>query len=177
MKRMNKEEFKEFVSQIQILLENMSKTQSKRFSIKTSPTDFEKLVVEASEILIREKGYHCTIDYTEGGHSFPDIVYNFSNKKYGIEVKSSISVNTPNNACAILGNSILGTTRIDVDDIYIMFIKINKNGCFMKHGRYEDSISDVVVTHSPRYKINLAQEPEDSFFAKSGISYEEMKSS
>lgn len=175
---MNKKDFKEFVGQLQGVLEYMSRTQSERFNRKTSPTDFEKLVVEASEILIKEKGYQCTINYTEGGHGFPDIVYAFcDNEKYGIEVKSSINVNTSDNSSTILGNSILGSTRIDVDDLYIMFIKINKNGCFIKYARYEDSVSDVVVTHSPRYKINLAQEPEESFFAKSGISYEEMNSS
>ena len=58
-----------------------------------------------------------------------------------------------------------------------MFIKVNKNGCFIKSARYEDSVSDVVVTHSPRYKLDLAQDPESSFFHKSGIKYNEIKSS
>lgn len=175
---MNKKEFKEFVNQLQVVIESMSRTQSERINCKTTPTDFEKLVVEASKILLKEKGYQCKINYTEGGHSFPDIVYNFcGNGIYGIEVKSSINLNSSDNSWIILGNSILGTTRIDVDDLYILFIKVNKNGCFIKHARYEDSISDVVVTHSPRYKINLVQEPKASFFAKSGISYGEMNSS
>ncbi len=146
-----------------------------RFSRSTSPAGFEKLVVEASRKVINDKGYDCIIDYTEGGHAFPDIVYNFRDAKYGVEVKSSTSANLPDNSWTTLGNSILGSTRIDVEDVHIIYIKVNKNGCFVNHARYEDSVSDVVVTHSPRYKINLAQNPEESFFARSGISYKQIK--
>lgn len=166
--------FAGFVSQIENVLDSMKHS----FSRSNTPTDFEKFVVEASKQVIEVNKYDCLIDYTEGGHSFPDIVFSFSDgKKYGIEVKSSTNANSSDNSWGILGNSILGSTRIDVNELYIMFIKINKNGCFIKSARYEDSVSDVVVTHSPRYKLDLAQNPTDSFFHKSGISYNEMKSS
>ena len=166
--------FASFVSQVEIALENMKHD----FSRSNSPTDFEKFVFDASKMVIEKNDYECTIDYTEGGHSFPDLVFSFSNgEKYGIEVKSSTNANSPDNSWSILGNSILGSTRIDVNDLYIMFIKVNKNGCFIKSARYEDSVSDVVVTHSPRYKLDLAQDPESSFFHKSGIKYNEIKSS
>lgn len=92
-------------------------------------------------------------------------------------MKSSTNANSADHSWTILGNSILGSTRIDVEDTYIIFIKINKNGCFIQSARYEDAVSDVVVTHSPRYKINLAQDPKESFFARSGISYDEIKNS
>ena len=171
---MNDFYFADFVSKIETVLDSMKN----EFSCSNSPTDFEKFVVEASKQVIESNQLDCLIDYTEGGHSFPDIVYSFGNgKKYGIEVKSSTNANSPDNSWGILGNSILGSTRVDVDDLYIVFIKINKNGCFIKSARYENSVSDVVVTHSPRYKLDLAQNPTDSFFHKSGISYNEMKSS
>lgn len=170
--------FNSFVELIVNQLKYMNEIEkNSRFSRTTSPTEFEKLVIEASEKVIKAKGYECTIDYTEGSHAFPDVVYNFGDTKYGVEVKSSTSANLPNNTWTILGNSILGSTRIDVEDLYIIYVKVNKNGCFVNYARYEDSISDVVVTHSPRYKINLAQNPEDSFFARSGISYMQLNDS
>lgn len=172
---MSTEEFKFFVELIVEELNN-SLIQNNRFKIsnKTTPTEFEKIVLKASELVKEKFEYNFSIEYTEGGHAFPDIVFNFNNVKYGIEVKSSTNANSSDNSWTILGNSILGSTRIDVEDIFILFIKVNKNGCFIKYSKYEDAVSDVVVTHSPRYKLNLSQKPEDSFFSRSGISYEEM---
>jgi len=155
-KSMDKNTFLDFVQKIEKKLKTMSNQQNDRFTQKTSPTEFEKLVIEASEVVIGEEQYNCVIDYTEGGHVFPDVVYTFDNEyKFGIEVKSSINANAPDDSWSILGNSILGSTRVDVADLYILFIKVNKNGCFVKSARYEDSVSDVVVTHSPRYKNQL----------------------
>lgn len=146
-------------------------------SNKTTPTEFEKLVVEVSNLVNEKFEYSFNIEYTEGGHVFPDIIYNYKNNKYGIEVKSSTSTNTSNNSWTILGNSILGSTRIDVEETYIIFFKVNKNGRFINYARYEDAVSDIVVTHSPRYKLNLSQKPKDSFFEKSGISYKQLNES
>ena len=171
-------DFTKFVEDIKNEIISMSKREPNRFTSKLSPTESEKIVVEASETIIKNQGIKCQIDYTEGGHGFPDIVYTLnSTERYGIEVKSSTSSNSSENNWTILGNSILGSTRVDVLDIQIMFIKINKKGTFVKNGRYSDSVADVVVTHSPRYKINLDQEPTESFFFRSGISYEDMKNS
>ena len=171
--------FCSFVNSITNQLEKMHIIESdSRFSRKTTPTDFEKLVVEASKIVMDTEKIDCEIDYTEGGHAFPDIVYTFDNKiSYGIEVKSSTQANASETSWSILGNSILGSTRVDVDDLHIVFIKVGNNGCFIKSARYEDSISDVAVTHSPRYKLDLNQSADQSFFSKSGISYDEMKNS
>lgn len=175
---MNKTTFLDFVVKVEEKLRVMSIEKKERFTRMTTPTEFEKLVVEASEYVINADNYNCEIEYTEGGHSFPDIVYTFDkNEKFGIEVKSSTNANSPDNSWTILGNSILGSTKVEVIDMYIMFIKVNKKGCFVKSARYEDSVSDIVVTHSPRYKINLSQEPKDSFFARSGISYDSVKDS
>lgn len=162
--------FSDFVKQVEERLRVMSFTQKEKFTGKTSPIEFEELVEEASEYVINTDNYDCEINYTKGGHAFPDIVYTFNkNEKFGIEVKSSTNANSSDDSWTILGNSILGTTKVEVIDMYIMFIKVNKNGCFVKSARYEDSVSDVVVTHSPRYKINLAQEPKDSFFVRIGV--------
>lgn len=176
---MDKQGFCSFVNSITKQLEKMHTIENdSRFSRKTSPTDFEKLVVDASKIVMETDNIACKIDYTEGGHAFPDIVYTFDDKvSYGIEVKSSTQANASETSWIILGNSILGSTRIDVDDLYIVFIKVGNNGCFIKSARYEDSVSDVAVTHSPRYKLDLNQSADQSFFSKSGISYDKIKNS
>ncbi|WP_028125401.1 hypothetical protein [Eremococcus coleocola] len=176
---MNSQKFSQIVEAIKKRLEFMYQTKTDpRFSRKTSPTEFEKLVVDASEIVLKEMEISCHIDYTEGGHAFPDIVYNFGgNNLFGIEVKSSTQANASNTSWSILGNSILGTTRVNVLDLHIIFIKVGDNGCFINSARYEDAVSDVAVTHSPRYKLDLNQNPEDSFFSRSGISYDDMKNS
>ena len=143
---------------------------------KTSPTDVEVLVKDAIIQVCKTLKIECQVEYVEGGHSFPDIVCRFSETSaLGIEVKSSIQPKSNNNSWTILGNSILGSTRIDVDDTYIVFMKLNKNGTFIKCKRYEDAVADIVVTHSPRYKIDLMQNSSDSFFNRSGISYNALK--
>lgn len=176
---MNDKEFKQFVDEITNQLSTMCNTdKDPRFSRKTTPTEFEKLVVDASKIVIENLNLNCDIDYTEGGHAFPDIVYQFENEvSYGIEVKSSTQSKASESSWTILGNSILGSTRVDVADLFIIYIKVGDNGCFIKNARYEDSVSNIAVTHSPRFKLDLSQSPSDSFFSKSGISYNELKES
>lgn len=143
---------------------------------KTSPTDVEILVKDAIIKVCKTLKIECQVEYVEGGHSFPDIVCRFSETSaLGIEVKSSIQPKSNNNSWTILGNSILGSTRVDVDDTYIVFMKLNKNGTYIKCKRYEDAVADIVVTHSPRYKIDLMQNSCDSFFNRSGISYNDLK--
>lgn len=176
---MQASDFSIFVEQVVYELSNMYENlQDPRFSRDTPPSGFELLVREASQKVILQNRLNCCISYTEGGHAFPDLVYTFNDMvSFGIEVKSSVSLNASNDSWVTLGNSILGSTRVAVEDMYLIFIKINKNGCFINHARYEDAISDIVVTHSPRFKINLSQKSHESFFAKSGISYGELQES
>ncbi len=171
-------DFFKFIDLLKIKLVHLIQTEPGRFSIKTTPTDFEKIVVFVSEEIIREQNLDMLIEYDEGSHTFPDIVFKFKNfSNIGIEVKSSTNINTPVDSWTTLGNSILGSTKVIVDDLFIMFFKVTKDGCKLKIARYEESVSDIVVTHSPRFKLNLNQDPSDSFFQKSGISYLELNSS
>lgn len=173
---MSSVDFAKFVNDIEKKISKMEITHPERFTSKITSTDCEKTVVMASVEVIKEQGLPCLYGYKEGGHAFPDIIYKFeSGEIYGIEVKSSVTAKTSEGNWEILGNSILGSTRVDVIDTYIIFIKINNKGVFIKSGRYSDSVADIVVTHSPRYKINLDQKPNTSFFARSGIPYNVIK--
>lgn len=118
--------------------------------------------------------------YSEGGHQFPDTVIKFSDgSTLGIEVKSSSKIS---NSWGILGNSVLGSTAVDVDDTYIILIKKSGESSFdLRCASYQDSIMNVVVSHSPRYTldlgVDLTEDPTKNFFNRSGITYESMKAS
>ncbi len=118
--------------------------------------------------------------YFEGSHQFPDIVIKFDDGyTLGIEVKSSSKVSKN---WSIIGNSVLGSTAVAVDDTYVILIKKSgKRNFDLRYAPYQDSIINVVVSHSPRYMLDLGvdlkADPTKNFFNRSGISYESMKSS
>lgn len=169
-KNMHEEKF------INLILKELESNKDKLLQKPTS-TNCEIAVCDAVKAVCQNNSLICNIDYTEGGHSFPDIICHLPNITIGIEVKSSIQPKNNNPGWTILGNSILGSTRKEVDENYLIFFKLNKNGLFIRSGKYEDAISDIVVTHSPRYKIDLDQSPSDSFFSRSNIRYEQLKKS
>lgn len=103
------------------------------------------------------------------GQKFPDIV---ANNYYGIEVKS-----TKQNHWKTTGNSILESTRIeDIQRIYMLFGKIH-NPIEFKCRLYQDCLYDVIVTHSPRYAIDMNLNQGDTIFDKVGIDYETIRQS
>ena len=98
--------------------------------------------------------------------SFPDIIVN---KFYGVEVKS-----TEKNQWTSTGSSILESTRdINVERIYLTFGKLGKPVQFLSRP-YEECMSDIAVTHYPRYKIDMRLKKGETVFDKIGISYEEL---
>lgn len=97
------------------------------------------------------------------GQRFPDIVVK---KYYGVEVKS-----TSQNHWSTTGNSVLESTRVEnIERIYLYFGKL-VNPIDFRWRRYEECLKDVVVTHSPRYLIDMELKPKDTIFNKIGIPY------
>lgn len=71
---------------------------------------FEPCVKRAVEKALLALGLPDRVDYTPGGHGFPDLVLeDAAGKRFGIEVKSSTG---SGNSWRINGNSVLGTTRV-----------------------------------------------------------------
>ncbi|MFA5340040.1 MAG: hypothetical protein WC317_07850 [Candidatus Omnitrophota bacterium] len=99
-----------------------------------------------------------------GKHSFPDIYI----WPFGIEAKF-----TAGDAWVTTGNSITEATKIkDLRQVYIFFGKKGKkNKSDIMFRLYEDCLSDIVVTHSPRYKINMELPKGDNIFGKMGTTY------
>lgn len=98
------------------------------------------------------------------GQKFPDII---ANNYYGVEVKS-----TKQNHWKTTGNSVLESTRIDnIQKIYMLFGKIHEPIEF-KFRPYEECLYDVIVTHSPRYAIDMNLEEGKTIFDKISMKYD-----
>ena len=93
-----------------------------------------------------------------GGQKFPDIV---AKKYYGIEVKT-----TTQNHWKTTGNSVLESSRVkDVERIFMLFAKLASPIEF-RCRPYEECLAEVVVTHSPRYLIDMNLELGKTIFDK-----------
>lgn len=102
-----------------------------------------------------------------GGQKFPDIV---ARKFYGIEVKT-----TTQNHWKTTGNSVLESTRVnDVERIFMLFAKLS-NPIEFRCRPYEECLSEVVVTHSPRYLIDMNLPTGNTIFDKMNTSYDTLR--
>jgi len=101
------------------------------------------------------------------GHRFPDIV---AKKYYGVEVKT-----TTGKAWTSTGSSIVESTRVEnVERIFLLFGKLSEPIAF-KVKPYEDCLSDIVVTHSPRYKIDMKLLKNETIFEKMNVDYDSFR--
>lgn len=103
------------------------------------------------------------------GASFPDIV---AKKMFGVEVKS-----TEKNHWQSIGSSILESTRDqNVERIFMTFGKLGIPVEFLSKP-YEDCLSEIVVTHYPRYRIDmqLQEKHEKTIFEKMAVDYDDIR--
>ena len=102
-----------------------------------------------------------------GGQKFPDIV---AKKFYGIEVKT-----TTQNHWKTTGNSVLESTRVEnVERIFMLFAKLASPIEF-RCRPYEECLSEVVVTHSPRYLIDMNLPIGNTIFDKMNTTYDTLR--
>jgi len=102
-----------------------------------------------------------------GGQKFPDII---AQKFYGIEVKT-----TTQNHWKTTGNSVLESTRVtDVERIFMLFAKL-ANPIEFRCRPYEECLSEVVVTHSPRYLIDMNLPLGKTIFDKMNTPYDTLR--
>lgn len=141
---------------------------------KKSTSEISKLAGNKLEPFIKEimteqaigSVFENTIELISG-QKFPDIV---AKKYYGIEVKS-----TTQNHWKTTGNSVLESTRVeDVERIFMLFGKLGKPIEF-RYRPYEECLSEVVVTHSPRYLIDMNLPFGSAIFDKMGIEYDALR--
>lgn len=175
--KMNSNAFIKILNETVDLLYLWARNMPEKITSCKSGDDFELVIRDAvSEVLINHQLFpQLCIDYTPKSHRFPDIILTLSGKRYGLEVKSSGS---KNKSWKINGNSILGSTRApDILETYVIFGKYNKDNLAFKIRKAEECVENVVVTHSPRYLLNMELPQGQSFFEKSGISYDQISTS
>lgn len=171
---MTSEMFARLVEEIREYLEHIAATNPGLIAACRNGEDFEVCVRDATAAVLERNGINAEIQYEQGSHTFPDIVLVFDNgDTFGIEVKSSTGTSR---SWKINGNSVLGSTKEDVIDTYVMFGKTTLGHQAFRCKRYEDCVADVAVTHSPRYRIDMDLTPGTTFFDKSGLSYQQISS-
>ncbi len=135
--------------------------------LKSGGIKFEELVLEALKDASSGTEFDGTIRLVSG-LKFPDIVLEAGG--VGVEVKS-----TTQNHWTTIGNSVLESTRIpDIEKIFLMFGKLAEPIDF-KVRPYEDCLKEVIVTHYPRYEIDMELPAGQTIFDKLGKSYDEIR--
>ena len=130
---------------------------------------FEKVVFDTIKILLSntKESFENWIPTLVSGKKFPDIVLQVNeSEKFGVEVKTS-----KGDDWKTLGGSIMESTRVDgVTHINVLFAKLNP--FMVRHKPFELSVSDVAVTHSPRYLIDLDVSPDKTIFKRINSDYD-----
>lgn len=126
----------------------------------------EKLLVEISSATpFRKEDIRLV-----SGHCFPDIM---ATDFYGVEVKQTVSKHWTST-----GSSIVETTRSPwVDRIYMLFGSLGQEPPAFLCRPYEDCLSEIAVTHSPRYLIDmrLKEKGEKTIFEKLHTTYDQFR--
>ena len=157
-------EFASFMAQVDQFL-NDDATRREDYYLSRNGAMLEEDVANAMITCAKGTPFEGSISLVSG-HKFPDII---AKKYYGVEVKSS------KNGWESTGSSIMEGTRIDgVERIFMTFGKLEKPVSFLSKP-YEECLSEIAVTHSPRYKINMHLSPGETIFDKIGIPYDTLR--
>ena len=135
--------------------------------IRSSGTKLEGLVLRALETSAKKTEFDGSIRLASG-QKFPDIV--LASGGMGVEVKS-----TTQNHWITTGNSVRESTRLpDIKKVFLMFGKLAEPVDF-KVRPYEECLKEVLVTHYPRYQIDMNLGAGQTIFDKIGKSYDEVR--
>lgn len=133
---------------------------------------FEWETAKAISTAESELHLNWIIDYKDNSHRFPDIVAQINHDhSIGIEIKTIAS---EKKGWKTLGGSILESTKMPgLERIYVLCAK-QPPAFAMMLKPFEDCVCGVQVTHSPRYVLDLGQQPSESLFVKIDKSYQEV---
>lgn len=166
-KNVENTEFESLITLTTNTLQETAKNQNERY-LTLLGNKLENEVFDVMSTCAVNTPFENTIQLVSG-QKFPDIV---ANNYYGVEVKS-----TKQNHWRTTGNSVLESTRIeDVQHIYMLFGKIY-NPIEFRCKLYQDCLYDVLVTHSPRYAIDMNLNIGETIFDKLGVDYDTIRKS
>jgi len=160
----NREEFDSLIKSTLLTLNSKAKSSKKVATLLGRR--FEPFVKDVMTDLAVGTPFENTIELI-GGQKFPDIV---ARKYYGIEVKT-----TTQDHWKTTGNSVLESTRVEnVERIFMLFAKLASPIEF-RCRPYEEVLSEVVVTHSPRYLIDMNLKKGETIFDKINLPYDKLR--
>ncbi len=135
------------------------------FCKKATPFEVERIVESAFK-------HVCIPPFCEtdirlvSGHIFPDII---AKGNYGVEVKTSTT-----GGWKSTGSSIVESTRPeDVKKIYMLFANLSGQHAEFECKPYEQCLSGIAVTHSPRYLIDM--QGKETIFDKIDTPYDSFR--
>ncbi|WP_282802663.1 hypothetical protein [Bombella apis] len=159
------EEFRNILERTNERLNECAKYRSEYF-IKRNAQLLEEDVADSLKEQSLGTSFENTIEIISG-QRFPDIV---ARQCYGVEVKSS-----KDDKWITLGGSVNESTRVKgIEKIFLIFGKLTDPVEFRMRS-YEECLSEVVVTHFPRYKIDMNLENGQTIFDKMGTTYDEIR--
>ena len=159
-------EFAHFMRLTESWLNEASESDKQIFR-KCNGTEMEHIALKALKDVAPQTSFCANNIKLVSGLHFPDIQ---AAGHFGVEVKS-----TKSDSWTSTGSSIVESTRIpDVSRIYMLFAKLGGNTPEFRCRPYEQCLSNIAVTHSPRYLIdmNLADNGEKSIFEKMEMDYD-----
>lgn len=126
---------------------------------KIKGTDFEKIVYEE----LREVG----IDDDKISHSvrkFPDFIIDDDARQIGVEVKK-----TDADKWDVPGGSVYESLRNQIEETFVLMGKFGGTP-EARIRKYEECISDLTVTHSPRFHLKMDLPSGEDYLTKNGAS-------
>ena len=148
------EKLKKMVYQVQKKLEVEKGPDTK----KMSGAEFEQIVYET----LVESGFDEG-DITHRSQKFPDFIITDQDtgKKIGIEVKK-----TDSSKWEIIGGSIYESLKNDIEDTYVLMAKLGGVRPEVRLRKYDECISDLKVTHNPRFYLDLDLDVGEDFLTQ-----------
>lgn len=159
-------EFAHFMRLAESWLNDASESQKAQFR-KYNGTEMERIALKALKDVAPQTSFSVDSIKLVSGLRFPDIQ---AAGHFGVEVKT-----TKSDSWTSTGSSIVESTRIpNVSRIYMLFAKLGGTTPEFRCRPYEQCLSNIAVTHAPRYLIdmNLADNGEENIFEKMSVDYD-----
>ncbi|KGN83949.1 hypothetical protein [Porphyromonas sp. COT-290 OH860] len=161
----HRQEFKKLLDLLVIELKHEAKKNPQKYK-NLLGNRLERVTYEILCRLANGTPFDGSIELVSG-QNFPDII---ANKHYGLEVKT-----TKSNHWKSIGSSVAEGTRVEgIERIFMLFGKMNPPIEF-RCRPYEECLASVVVTHSPRYTIDMTLGKGETFFDKIKIPYDKLR--
>jgi len=163
----------EVLELIRTKIESINPLEDKFLRSKGNDNGFEELFPLVTQNVVDELPPTNTLTFkVHLGHHFPDVDLILNGIKYGVELKSRT-----NGSWSTNGNSVFESiTGEGYEDIFLMFgSKIPKEKrLLVRFAPYWKATSNIKVTHSPRFTIDM-ENLEESVF-KSKEEYDSLRS-